>query len=88
MAKRKKTKADEDAFLSSAGGWKGLIDADKFLKDIEESRKVPRPKVDRFEPVAGVVHPATRTEDFEQISREAKEEHVAKTTAKLNRQPK
>jgi hypothetical protein len=43
---RVKTEADRKAFLSSAGGWKGLIDADKFLEDIYESRKVPRPKVD------------------------------------------
>ena len=29
---------DREAFLRSAGGWKGLIDADKFIRDIYEGR--------------------------------------------------
>ena len=37
-ARRTRTKADYDAFLSTAGGWKGLVDADKLLADINESR--------------------------------------------------
>jgi hypothetical protein len=42
-----RTKADHDAFLSSAGGWKGLIDAEKFLADNYESRaRSTRPHVD------------------------------------------
>ena|SRR5712692_3712053 len=36
--KRTRTKADYDAFLLAAGGWKGLVDADKLLADIYESR--------------------------------------------------
>jgi hypothetical protein len=38
--KRTRTQADYDAFLSAAGGWKGLIDADKLLADIYESREL------------------------------------------------
>ena len=34
------TKADDEAFLSSAGGWQGNVDVDKFLKDNEESRRL------------------------------------------------
>jgi len=30
--------ADDDAFLRSAGSWKGLIDADKLIHDIYEDR--------------------------------------------------
>jgi predicted DNA-binding antitoxin AbrB/MazE fold protein len=30
--------ADDKAFLRSAGSWKGLIDADKFIHDIYEDR--------------------------------------------------
>ncbi len=37
--KRTRTKTDHEAFLSSAGSWKGIIDADKFIADIYESRK-------------------------------------------------
>ena len=35
-----RTQADYDAFLSAAGGWKGLVDADKLLADIYESREL------------------------------------------------
>lgn len=31
---------DNELFLSSAGGWKGIVDVDKFLRDNEESRKI------------------------------------------------
>lgn len=34
------TKEDDDAFLASAGSWKGNVDVDKFLKDNEESRRL------------------------------------------------
>ena len=37
---RTRTQADYDAFLSSAGGWKGLVDGDKLLSDIYESREL------------------------------------------------
>ncbi|MDP9365797.1 MAG: hypothetical protein M3Q10_16505 [Chloroflexota bacterium] len=33
-----RTEADFAAFLASAGSWKGLIDADKFLEDVYASR--------------------------------------------------
>jgi len=29
---------DREAFLRSKGGWKGLIDADKFIHDVYEDR--------------------------------------------------
>ena len=31
---------DYDAFLSTAGGWKGLVDGDKLLADIYASREL------------------------------------------------
>ena len=37
--KRARTKADFEAFLSSAGSWKGIVDADKLKADIYESRR-------------------------------------------------
>ncbi len=40
---RKKTKADYDAFRSSAGGWKD-VDVDTFLAENAKSRRIaPRP---------------------------------------------
>ena len=38
-AKRVKTKADREAFLASAGSWKGIVDADRFIADVYESRR-------------------------------------------------
>ena len=35
-----RTQADYEAFLSSAGGWKDLVDGDKLLADIYESREL------------------------------------------------
>ncbi|HLH62612.1 MAG TPA: hypothetical protein VKV20_13090 [Ktedonobacteraceae bacterium] len=35
-----KSKADYEAFLASAGSWKGLIDPDKLIADIYESRRL------------------------------------------------
>jgi predicted DNA-binding antitoxin AbrB/MazE fold protein len=29
---------DDEAFLRSAGSWKGLIDAEKFIRDVYEGR--------------------------------------------------
>lgn len=37
---RTKTKADYEAFLAAAGGWKGLVDTDKLIADIYESRNL------------------------------------------------
>jgi hypothetical protein len=34
------TKADDEAFLSSAGGWQGNVDVAQFLKNNEESRRL------------------------------------------------
>ena len=39
------TKADDEAFLSSAGGWKDF-DLEEFLKNNEESRRSSRPLAD------------------------------------------
>ena len=44
--RRDGTSADHEAFLSSAGGWKGLVDTDKLVSDIYESRRLSsRPPV-------------------------------------------
>ena len=44
---RAKTAADNAAFLSSAGGWKGLVDAEKLIEDTSESRRLlSRPRID------------------------------------------
>jgi hypothetical protein len=32
--------ADRDAFLSTAGGWKDLVDTDKLIENIYESRSI------------------------------------------------
>ncbi len=39
-AKHAKTKADYEAFRAAAGGWKGLVDTDKLIADIYESRRI------------------------------------------------
>ena len=45
--KEEKTKADYEAFLSAAGGWKDLVDTEKLKKDIYESRKIStRPPIE------------------------------------------
>lgn len=41
--KRTPTKADREAFLSAAGSWKGLIDAEAFKAEIRASRGSDRP---------------------------------------------
>ena len=38
--KREITEADYEAFLAAAGSWKGLVDADKLIADIYESRRI------------------------------------------------
>ena len=45
-SRRARTAADLEAFRSSAGGWKGIVDVDKFLNDIDESRRLSRPPVE------------------------------------------
>ncbi len=46
-SKRKKTAADREAFLSSAGGWTGNVEVDAFLKENYESRdRSSRPPVE------------------------------------------
>lgn len=37
---KKRTKADYEAFLSAAGSWKGLVDPEKLITDIYESRRL------------------------------------------------
>ena len=45
--KRVKTNADREAFLSSAGGWQGNVDVDRFLEDNYRSRdQSSRPPVE------------------------------------------
>lgn len=44
--KSRKSKADERAFLASAGGWRGLVDTEKLKEDIDASRRISyRPPV-------------------------------------------
>jgi hypothetical protein len=38
--KHAKTKASYEAFRMAAGGWKGLVDTDKLIDDIYESRRI------------------------------------------------
>ena len=47
--KRRRERSPEDvaAFLSSAGGWAGLVDGDELLRNIRESRDLPgRPPIE------------------------------------------
>ena len=45
--KRARTRADYEAFRTAAGGWKGLVDTDKLIADIYESRRIStRPPVE------------------------------------------
>lgn len=42
-----KGEADREAFLSSFGGWKGIVDPEKLKADIRESRRIStRPRVE------------------------------------------
>jgi hypothetical protein len=38
--KRELTESDYQAFLSAAGSWSGLVDSDKLIEDIYESRRL------------------------------------------------
>ena len=62
----------------------GPRDRVSFAIDEDQVKLVPARYT--LESVAGWVNPATRTEDFERISREAKEEHVERTMHKLRSQ--
>ena len=39
---RQNTKEDREAFLASAGSWKGLVDGEQLKKDIKEARASDR----------------------------------------------
>jgi hypothetical protein len=44
---RTKTEADYEAFRSSAGAWRDLVDTDRLIEDIYESRRIlSRPPVE------------------------------------------
>lgn len=44
---REKTAEDYQAFLDAAGAWKGLVDTDKLIEDVYESRRTSsRPPVE------------------------------------------
>ncbi len=46
-AKPARSDADREAFLSSAGGWKDLVDTEKLKHDVAESRRISsRPPVE------------------------------------------
>lgn len=36
---REKSREDYEAFISSAGGWSGLVDGDNLIENIHESRR-------------------------------------------------
>ncbi len=44
-ARRSPSQADYEAFISSAGGWKGLVDAEELKRNIAEARGSSRPPV-------------------------------------------
>jgi len=41
-----KAETDEEAFLSAAGSWKGLVDPEEFKRQIREGRSSNRPYVE------------------------------------------
>ena len=62
----------------------GVKPKDKVAFKVENGQVQITPAPYTLESVMGSVEPATRTEDFEQVSAEAKEEHIARSAAKLN----
>src|SRR5690348_17179672 len=45
--RRKKSAADQEAFLAALGGWKDLVDTDQLVANIYESRQISsRPPVE------------------------------------------
>jgi AbrB family looped-hinge helix DNA binding protein len=65
----------------------GIKPKDKVAFKVENGKVQITPAKYTLESVMGSVEPATRTEDFERISAEAKEEHVERTMAKLEQRP-
>ena len=43
LTPEERAKADEEAFLSSAGSWRGHIDPDEFMKQVRAGRSSNRP---------------------------------------------
>ena len=41
-----RARADEEAFLSTAGSWQGLIDPEEFLRQMKAARSSSRPYVE------------------------------------------
>lgn len=64
----------------------GVKPKDKVVFQVKGDQVTISPARYTLESVMGSVEPPTRTEDFEQISRDAKEEQAARTVAKLDRQ--
>ena len=45
--RRKRSAADQEAFLASLGGWKDLVDTDQLIANIYESRQISsRPPIE------------------------------------------
>ena len=63
----------------------GVKPKDKVAFKVENGQVLIAPARYTLESVMGSVAPPTRTEEFERISAEAKEEYVARSAAKLNR---
>jgi AbrB family looped-hinge helix DNA binding protein len=63
----------------------GVKPKDKVAFKVENGQVLIAPARYTLESVMGSVAPPTRTEEFERISAEAKEEHLARGVAKLNR---
>ena len=63
----------------------GVKPKDKVVFKVENGQVQITPARYTLESIRGSVQPATRTEDFERLIREAKEEHAAKTVAKLTK---
>jgi len=41
-------KETKDVFEKAAGSWKGLVDTERLIKDIYESRRIRAPEVKNF----------------------------------------
>jgi AbrB family looped-hinge helix DNA binding protein len=63
----------------------GVKPKDKVAFQVEGGQVTITPVRYTLESVMGSVEPATRTEDFERVSRDAREDHAARTAAKLDR---
>jgi len=63
----------------------GVKPKDKVAFKVENGQVQITPARYTLESIRGSVQPATRTEDFDRLIQEAKEEHAAKTVAKLTK---